>query len=99
MQNNDSSSRVAFDEEQKYQPVAPQVNSSPRFTRLVMNMSGGLVKNETQAQYVLIGVVVFSVLIILFSMVQPSRTNVQEDTARVIEKMVEKDVQQSNFGQ
>ena len=61
---DDSSSRIKFEGEQQY--VRPYYSDTPKIIQLVMKYSGGLVKDEKQANYVLIGFVVVAIIVSLF---------------------------------
>jgi hypothetical protein len=63
--SGESSTGVEFQSE-KWE--SPQVNSSetPKMIQWVIDYSGGLIKDEKQASYVLIGFVVIVIIIILF---------------------------------
>lgn len=64
---------VQFDEQHMVPPSA--VSSGPKtplMARLVIKYSGGLVKNEQQAGYVLIGVVAMCLIISFFLLIQNS---------------------------
>jgi len=60
---NDSSSRVKFEEDQytrrSYYPETPKI------IQWVMKYSGGLVKDEKQASYVLVGFAVLAIIVFL----------------------------------
>ena len=50
-------------------PIAPQVSQNselPRMVRLVMKFSGGAIKEQRQAEYVLLGFVVLVIAISVF---------------------------------
>ena len=61
---DDSSSRIKFEGEQQY--VRPYYSDTPKIIQLVMKYSGGLVKDEKQANYVLIGFVAVAIIVSLF---------------------------------
>ncbi len=54
---------VRFDEEQRMQDSDPE---TPKMIKWVMQYSGGLVKDEKQANYVLIGIAVCALLLTVF---------------------------------
>ncbi|HBB56469.1 TPA: hypothetical protein DEW47_01885 [Patescibacteria group bacterium] len=58
---DDSSSRVKFKGEQQY--VRPYYSDTPKIIQLVMKYSGGYIKDEKQASYVLLGVVAVAIVI------------------------------------
>ena len=58
---DDSSSRVKFEGEQQY--VRPCYSDTPKIIQLVMKYSGGYIKDEKQASYVLLGVVAVAIVI------------------------------------
>ena len=47
-------------------PLVPESSGNPKIIQFVIKYSGGLVKDERQAEYVLL---VFSILIIIFSLI------------------------------
>jgi len=61
---DDSISRVKFEGEQQY--VRPHYSNTPKIIQLTMKYSGGYIKNEKQASYVLIGFVAVAIIITLF---------------------------------
>jgi len=61
---DDSSSRVKFEGEQRY--TRPYYSGTPKIVQLVMKYSGGYIKDEKQASYVLIGFVMMAIIISLF---------------------------------
>jgi len=65
---DNSSSRVKFEGEQQH--VRPYYSDTPKIIQLVMKYSGGYIKDEKQASYVLVGFVAVAIiisLIIIFS--------------------------------
>jgi hypothetical protein len=61
---DDSSSRVKFEGEQQYtRQYYPDI---PKIVQWVMKYSGGLVKDEKTASYVLLGFVALAIIIALF---------------------------------
>ena len=61
---DDSSSHVKFESEQQY--AHPYYSDTPKIIQLVMKYSGGYIKDEKQASYVLIGFVVMAIIISIF---------------------------------
>ncbi|MFA5744897.1 MAG: hypothetical protein WC887_01655 [Candidatus Paceibacterota bacterium] len=64
MDQHDESSGIVFENDQFQQSTRSFRAQTPKIVQLVINYSGGLVKNERQTNYVLLG---FSVLAIIVS--------------------------------
>ncbi len=62
---DDSSSRIKFEGEEFQRPRSFQT-PTPKIVRLVIKYSGGYVKDEQQANYVLIGFVAVAIIFSLF---------------------------------
>lgn len=62
---DDSSSRVKFKGEEFQRPRSFQT-PTPKIVELVIKYSGGAIKDEKQANYVLIGFVVLAIIVSLF---------------------------------
>lgn len=62
---DDSSSRIKFEGEEFQRPRSFQT-PTPKIVQWVIKYSGGYVKDEQQASYVLIGFVVLAIIIFLF---------------------------------
>lgn len=62
---DDSSSRVKFEGEEFQRPRSFQT-PTPKIVQWVIKYSGGLIKDEKQANYVLIGFVAVAIVISLF---------------------------------
>jgi len=62
---DDSNSRIKFEGEEFQRPRSFQT-STPKIVQWVIKYSGGYVKDEQQANYVLIGFVVVAIIISLF---------------------------------
>jgi hypothetical protein len=63
-QNNEYTNEVEFNEEYKVQPS--YYPEEPKIIQWVIEYSGGLVKDEKQASYVLFGLIALVVFISLF---------------------------------
>jgi len=62
---DDSSSRIKFEGEEFQRPRSFQT-PTPKIVQWVIKYSGGYVKDEQQANYVLIGFVVVAIIVSLF---------------------------------
>lgn len=62
---DDSTSRIKFEGEEFQRPRSFQTTTS-KIIELVIKYSGGYIKDEKQASYVLVGFVIFAVIISLF---------------------------------
>ena len=62
----DSSSRIKFEGEEFQRPSQSFQNPTPKIVQWVIKYSGGYVKDEQQANYVLIGFVVVAIIFSLF---------------------------------
>ena len=60
----DSGTGVKFEGEQQY--ARPYYSGTPKIIQLVMKYSGGYIKDEKQASYVLLGFVAVAIIISLF---------------------------------
>ena len=74
---DDSSSKVKFGSEEFRRPARFCVSETPKIIRWVIKYSCGLVKNEKQANYVLLGFVATMIVISLF-LVFGSGENISE---------------------
>jgi len=64
---NSSGTGVQFDEEQSWHGSSTyEQNKTPKLISWVMNHSGGLIKDENQAGYVLMGTAVVVIIVSLF---------------------------------
>ncbi len=70
--NPDESPNITFESEDHQQPVHSTQPQTPKIVRRVIKYSGGYVKNEKQATYILIGFVVVAI-IVTFLFVNASR--------------------------
>jgi len=61
---DDSSSRVKFEGEQQHR--RPRYSDTPKIIQWVIKYSGGYIKDENQASYVLLGFVVLAIVVSLF---------------------------------
>ena len=64
--SDDSSNKVKFGSEEFRRPARSDASETPKIIRWVIKCSGGLIKNEKQATYVLFGFVAVMVVISLF---------------------------------
>jgi|GEM_PF-901415 len=62
---DDSSSRIKFEGEEFQRPSRSFQTPSPKIVQWVIKYSGGLVKDEKQASYVLIGFVVLAIVVVI----------------------------------
>jgi hypothetical protein len=60
--------RIAFEGKEFQQPAQSLQAQTPKIVQWVMTYSGGSVKNEKQAQYVLIGFVVVALIVTFISL-------------------------------
>jgi hypothetical protein len=67
---DDSSSRVKFEGEQQY--VRPYYSDTPKIIQWVIKYSGGYIKDEKQASYVLMGFVAVVIIISFLSLFKQS---------------------------
>ena len=63
---DDSSSRIKFEGEEFQRPRQSFQTPTQKIVELVIKYSGGAIKDEKQANYVLIGFVVIAIIISLF---------------------------------
>src|SRR3989338_3274200 len=63
---DDSSSRIKFEGEEFQRPRQSFQTPTPKIVELVIKYSGGAIKDEKQANYVLIGFVVIAIIVSLF---------------------------------
>jgi len=78
---------MTFDSDEWQDPTRFQSQQIPAIVRWTIKYSGGYVRDEKQAEYVLLGLVAFAVVLaILFF--QSSRSNTQEESRAVIEKSI-----------
>ncbi|MFA5942428.1 MAG: hypothetical protein WC798_02030 [Candidatus Paceibacterota bacterium] len=61
-----ASSNIAFEGESLQQPEQPFQAEVPKIVQWTMRHSGGLIKNEEQANYVLLGFAALAILVSLF---------------------------------
>ena len=78
MVQNNEPQKVEFEEFR--QPSQSFQTTTPKITEWVMKHSGGTIKNEKQANYVLIGFVVVAIVISLFLFLGEKISNNPEDT-------------------
>jgi len=60
---DDSSSRITFEDEEFQRPVQSFQTQTPKIIQWVIKYSGGAIKDEKQADYVLIGFVALAVIV------------------------------------
>jgi len=65
MNQDNGQANIVFEGEETQQPH-PFQTPTPKIIRWMMEYSGGLVKDENQADYVLIGFVVVAIVVSLF---------------------------------
>jgi len=65
---DDSSSRIKFEGEEFQRPRQSFQTPTPKIIELVIKYSGGAIKDEKQANYVLIGLVAVAIIISLFTL-------------------------------
>jgi len=63
---DDSSSRVKFEGEEFQHSTRSFQAPTPKIVQWVINYSGGAIKDEKQASYVLVGFVVATIIVTLF---------------------------------
>jgi len=66
MDYNNEPPKIVFEGEQFQRPTRSFETPTPKIVRLVIKYSGGLIKDENQANYFLIGFVVVAIIISLF---------------------------------
>ncbi len=66
MDQNNEPPKIVFEGEQFQRTTRSFETPTPKIVRLVIKYSGGLIKDENQANYVLIGFVVLAIIISLF---------------------------------
>lgn len=66
MDYNNEPPKIVFEGEQFQRPARSFETPTPKIVRLVIKYSGGLIKDENQANYFLIGFVVLAVVISIF---------------------------------
>lgn len=64
MDQNNEASRVTFEAEEMQRSVASFQTPTPKIVRWVIQYSGGFIKNEKQAQYVLLGFVAVAIIFV-----------------------------------
>lgn len=64
MDQNNEASRITFEGEEIQRPSALSQTQTPRIVRWVMQNSGGLIKDEKQAQYALVGFVITAIILV-----------------------------------
>jgi len=74
MEQGDQSRGVKFEEEQLPQTASFSQEQAPKVVQWVIRSSGGYIKSEVQASYVLIGFVVIA-LIVSFLLVMSTGSN------------------------
>ena len=57
---------VQFNEEQRFQQFVPKKSWGEKLADWLVNHSGGIIKDEAQASYVLLGLVIVAIIISLF---------------------------------
>ena len=65
MDYNNEPPKIVFEGEQFQRPARSFETPTPKIVRLVIKYSGGLIKDENQANYFLIGFVVLAIIISL----------------------------------
>ncbi|MDP3402516.1 MAG: hypothetical protein Q8S35_00995 [bacterium] len=68
MDPNSQPASVTFEGEEFQRPATSSQTQAPGIMGLVIQSSGGLIKNEKQAQHVLIGFVVIAFIFVFFLM-------------------------------
>ncbi|MDO8676646.1 MAG: hypothetical protein Q7K16_03285 [Candidatus Azambacteria bacterium] len=66
MDQNNEPPKIVFEGEQFQRTTRSFETPTPKIVRLVIKYSGGLIKDENQANYVLIGFVVLAIVVSLF---------------------------------
>ncbi|MFH1454738.1 MAG: hypothetical protein ABIF22_00195 [bacterium] len=66
MNQNNEPSKIVFEGEEFQQTAHSFQTSTPKIVQWVIKYSGGLVKDEKQASYVLIGFVTLAIVVSLF---------------------------------
>lgn len=66
MDQNNESPKIVFEGEEFQSSNQSFGGSTPKIVGWVMQYSGGYIKNETQANYVLLGFVVLAIIVSLF---------------------------------
>jgi len=64
MDQNNESQKIVFEGEEQYS--RPHYSDTPKIIQLVMKYSGGYIKDEKGANYVLIGFVAVAIIVSLF---------------------------------
>lgn len=75
MDQHNQAPQVTFESEEFQRPAALSQARTGRIVRWVMQSSGGLIKDEKQAQYALVGFVVVAATIITFLVVSGGANN------------------------
>jgi hypothetical protein len=81
----DSSAEVRFEEYQTPRAFYPAAVKRSKMTQWVIKYSGGLVKDENQANYILIGFIVLIISVSLFLLVRVFRSPTPPPADRIIE--------------
>ncbi len=66
MDQNNEPPRIIFEGEEFQRPARSFNSENPKMIQWVIKYSGGYVKDETQAEYVLIGFVALAIIVSLF---------------------------------
>ncbi|MDQ1299877.1 MAG: hypothetical protein QG636_545 [Patescibacteria group bacterium] len=66
MDQNNQQPQVTFENEEFQRPVTSSQTQTPGIVGWVVKCSGGLIKNEKQAQYVLVGFLVVAIVFVAF---------------------------------
>ncbi|NCS68189.1 hypothetical protein GW777_07500 [Candidatus Peregrinibacteria bacterium] len=66
MDQNNEPPKIVFEGEEFQRPRQSFQTSTPKIVQWVIKYSGGLIKDEKQANYVLIGFVVLAIIVSLF---------------------------------
>lgn len=61
---DNSAGRVTFDREEFQRPMQSFQTETPRIVQWVIKYSGGYIKDERQAQYLLVGLVVVAIVVV-----------------------------------
>lgn len=75
MNQNNEAPRITFEGEEIQRPSALSQTQTPRIVRWVMQNSGGFIKDEKQAQYVLAGFVAIAIILVSILVFNGDGTN------------------------
>jgi len=80
MDYNNEPPKIVLEGEQFQRPARSFEMPTPKIVRLVIKYSGGLIKDENQANYFLIGFVVVAIIVSLFLFIGGGTSGGQKDT-------------------